>query len=210
MRVQVVALSLLSMAVPAFADQIEDAKACSSVADSLQRLTCFDQAFPSTPATTAESSSPQSASAPSGVKWEVSEEKSPLDDSATVKAFLAPTTVSGTGVGNAEMFLMVRCQENTTAVVIATSMFMTGDTAKVTTRLGDEAAQTSQWNISSNYKSVGLWSGAKAIPFIKDLAKSSNLVVRVESRDRTDAQFDLGDIRAVAEKVSAACKWKLD
>lgn len=202
---------LASMAISASADQLADAKACSAITDSLQRLTCFDRAFPAgEDDTTPSEPTTQEAETKSTTKWEIRESKSSIDDSPTVQAYLLPTDVRGTSPGQSEMVLMLRCQENTTGAVFSTDMFMTSDQAKVTIRLGDAPAENTRWNVASNYKAVGLWSGAQAIPFIKRLASHDRLVVRIEERNRTDAEFDLGNIREVAEKISVACNWQLD
>lgn len=193
------------------ANQLDSAKACSAIADSLQRLTCFDRVFPASEvdAATADEA-PAEPEVTSTAKWEVKESKSAIDDSPTVQAYLLPTEVRGTGIGQSEMILLLRCQENTTGAVFSTDLFMTSDQAKVTLRFGDAPAETERWSVASNYKAVGRWSGAQAIPFIKRLTENEKLVVRIEDRNRTDAQFDLGNVREVAEKIATACNWKLD
>jgi type VI secretion system protein VasI len=68
------------------------------------------------------------------------------------------------------VFLALRCIENKTDVVIGTDQFtMMQESVNVITRMGDNPATTTQWEVSTNSRSVGLWSGAQAIPFIKSL-----------------------------------------
>ncbi|MBP1859784.1 type VI secretion system-associated protein TagO [Rhizobium herbae] len=202
-----VATSFLVLSVaPAFAQQ--DAKACSLIEDSLQRLTCFDKLFPRDATITAPTKEAEAGPAVSSASpWQIKEEKSPLDDSVVYTAGLTPKDVSTSGVGTAEMFLLLRCSENTTSVIFTTSMFMISENPTVTVRVGEDKAETSRWNRSTNYKAVGLWSGAEAIPFMKLLKDRTRLAVRIQDNDRVDAEFDLADVGAPIAKIREYCKW---
>lgn len=180
---------------------------CAAIDDSLKRLTCFDQLFPRAAKAEIPPAQPQAETPSSRSKWEVDEEKSALDDSAKITAVLAPKTVKYTGIGEAQAFLILRCTEKTTSAVFTTNMFMTNDNPSVTIRIGDSKAQASRWTRSTNYKAVGLWSGAQAISFIKTLPDNTRLVVRIEDRDRVDAEFDLADASGPIAKIREACKW---
>lgn len=211
----VMATTLLSLSAPVAAQDDLAAKAatCAAIADSLARLTCFDKAFPASEmanmvAGTADGDQEQ-APATATTAWEVEATKSALDDSPTVTALLMPASSSGTGFGDSTMALMLRCMENTTSVVLSTTMFMTSENVQVTVRLDDQPAETTSWGRSTNYKAVGLWSGAKAIPFVRNLASASRLVVRIQERDRLDAEFELADVQSVAAQVASACNWSL-
>ncbi|MCZ8547649.1 type VI secretion protein [Mesorhizobium qingshengii] len=186
------------------ADQIASAALCSAIPDSLARLTCFDRVFPKgSPTAAVDKPNPT----PSPNAWDIKREKSAIDDSPTVVASLTPTETSGSGIGNSEMWLLARCSENITSVVLATNMFMT-DSPKVTIRIGESPAKTTVWVRSTNYKSAGLWNGSEAIPFLKSLKNGVKLVVRVEEKDRLDGTFNLGNVEDVTAEIAAACKWK--
>ncbi|WP_461382582.1 type VI secretion system-associated protein TagO [Devosia indica] len=210
----VMATTLLSLSAPVAAQDDLAAKAatCAAISDSLARLTCFDKAFPASEmanmvANTADEDNEQASAITTA--WEVEATKSALDDSPTVTALLMPSSSSGTGIGDSTMALMLRCMENTTSVVLSTTMFMVEDNVQVTVRLDDQPAQTTSWGRSTNYKAVGLWSGAKAIPFVREVANASRLVVRIQERDRLDAEFELADVQSVAAQVASACNWSL-
>lgn len=220
MRITLLALALLTtLGAPARAQEDVAAKAaaCSSIADSLQRLTCFDKAFPAGiaapavapaaegPPTTVEAPVPTAASV-----WEVEATKSAIDDSPSITALLMPTDTSSTGVGDGGLAIILRCVENTTSVVLSTTMFMVEENVSVTIRIDDKPAQTSSWGRSTNYKAVGLWNGSKAIPFVRELATASKLVVRVQESDRVDGEFELGNVGAVAQQVADACNWDME
>lgn len=196
-------LSMIVTLVPAQADQFGDAQACTSLADSLQRLTCFDRVFPKEGVTTASS---EGASEPALTAWEVRRERSAIDDSPSVFATLLPSETSSSGLANRGLAMMARCSENRTAFLIHTDMFMTDD-PQVTVRLGDAPAETTHWSRSSNYQAAGLWSGATAIPFLKKLKNGQRMVVRVESRERQDAIFNLANVEEVVAEIAAACSW---
>ncbi len=186
----------------------QDAKTCSAIEDSLQRLTCFDKVFPrdATPAKPTEDAAQEPTTSPASA-WQINEERSPLDDSVVYTAGLIPKDVSTSGIGDAQMFLLLRCSENTTSVVFTTSMFMVGETPTVTVRVGEGKAETKRWNRSTNYKAVGLWSGAEAIPFMKALQDQEQLAVRIQDNDRVDAVFDLAGVNEPIAKIRAYCKW---
>lgn len=177
--------------------------ACSMIADSLQRLTCFDQAFPKGDA----QGSPTPPAAPSDDTgaWQVTNEKSPIDDTPKVIGVLSPS--DGRGIFDRRS-LLIRCIENVTSVVLGTDSFNVGvDTAPVTLRVDGGTATTTRWEMSDSGNAVGLWSGAKAISFIKSLKTAKQLAVRVQMSQQVDMVFDLTGVGAVADQVAAACKW---
>lgn len=186
------------------------AAACSGISDSLARLICFDKIFPANVANAVGPSPDALPKAPISRTWEVEASTSAVDDSPSVVAALMPKSATGTGFGTPSLVVVLRCVENTTSVVLSTSMFMTEENVPVTIRLDDRPAAKTSWGRSTNYKALGLWNGTTAIPFIRELASASRLVVRVEERDRVDGEFELGEIREVAEQVAKACNWTLN
>jgi len=204
-------------AVPVHAQ--DAAKVCSAIEDSLQRLTCFDKLFPRETSSAEAEKSPNGATSgvtkaeeePSGSgsisPWQITEEKSPLDDSVVYTAYLTAKTASTTGIGKGEAFLILRCAENTTSALFSTSLFMMSERPQVTIRLGDAKAETTSWTRSTSYKAAGLWSGAQAIPFLKSLPDNTRLVLRISDNDRLDAEFDLADVSKPIAKIREHCKW---
>lgn len=185
----------------------DDPKQCAQVIDSLARLTCFDKIFPREQNAAGDGQVKPEGDNKSLVKWEIEEDNSAIDDSKKIAAWIAPTKATYTGVGKPEVFLLLRCSENKTTAVLSTNMFMVSENAEVTVRIDRDTAETSNWERSTNYKAVGLWSGTQAIPFIKKLTNGQKLAVRVQERDRVDAEFDLGNVNEVASKIAAACSW---
>jgi type VI secretion system protein VasI len=205
MRIELAALFCF-LAFTATADIRDQAQECARLDDSLHRLTCFDRLFPKTVEDEAEESRDPTNPA---LQWAIDEGRSSIDDSPRVTAGLIAKEVSSTGLGKGEAFLLMRCSENTTSIILSTDMFLINESVSVTARLGQEPASTSRWERATNYKAVGLWSGAKSIPFIRRLTEHDKLVVRIQDRDRLDAEFDLGDVKGAAQKIASACNWKL-
>lgn len=141
--------------------------------------------------------------------WDIREDKSAFDDSISIFAFLESPSVKGSGVGKAELSLMLRCNENTTNALFTTSMFMTGDQAEVMYRIDDLDAVVHKMSISANYTATGFWSGSSAIPFIRSLYAGKKLAVRVSDDTYVEAVFDLAGIRTAADKVAEACNWNV-
>ncbi|HEV7321513.1 MAG TPA: type VI secretion system-associated protein TagO [Ensifer sp.] len=201
------ALLVSAILLSAGSAMARDPQECARLEDSLQRLTCFDKMFPK-----AGAGEPANATAPASLSsaaslWEVQEEVSPVDDSKVVTAALMPAKSTSTGFDNASAYLLMSCREQTTSFIISTEMFMSGEEPTVTTRIGGAPAVTGKWSRSTNYKAVGLWSGKEAIPFIKSLKDNERLFIRLQDKDRVDAEFDLANVSEVVEKIKAACKW---
>ncbi|MBD9621862.1 hypothetical protein IB279_02770 [Ensifer sp. ENS06] len=201
---QAAALLVSAIMLSAGSAIAQDPQECARIEDSLQRLTCFDKMFPKVAAGEAPKAvAPASAAA----LWEIQEEVSPVDDSKVVRAALMPAKSTSTGFNNASAYLLMSCREQTTSFIISTEMFMSGEEPTVTTRIGVAPAVTGKWSRSTNYKAVGLWSGKEAIPFIKSLKDNERLFVRLQDKDRVDAEFDLANVSEVIEKIKVACKW---
>jgi type VI secretion system protein VasI len=141
--------------------------------------------------------------------WRIEAEKSAFDDSTSIFAFLDPDNPRGTGVGKAELSMMVRCQENTTNVLFSMSMFMTGDHAELMYRIDGQDAVVRLMSISANHKASGFWSGSEAIPFLRSLYTAEKLAVRVSDDTTVEGVFELAGIRTVTDRVAAACNWQV-
>lgn len=205
-RVFIAFTLLVSAALPLNTNAQEAHHACSAVSDALARLSCFDKAFPKAEVATGDKAQ---VVPPVGLgAWKVTEQKSPLDDSVTVTAFLDGKEVSGTGIGDPTITIAALCRENTTSFVVVTGMFMAEDQPKVTYRLGTAPAVSARWNRSTDYKAVGLWSGSDAIPFLRALKDGEALFIRVEEKNRVEGKFDLASISAVRAKIASACGWE--
>ena len=160
---------------------------CGAIADANQRLACFDSTAKLGTSADGEIVGlqlPAGTAAEHDIalaNWEVTSTKSPIDDSDTV--VLATTSlepVSGMFGQNEPAALILRCKENSTNVYFASSTMLgdsiIADSQTVTYRMDDRRAVNSNWNLSTDRKAAGLWSGQSAIPFLKQILGTRQIV----------------------------------
>lgn len=169
------------------------ANSCSVIEDPAQRLACFDKLFPKTNQPSLSQS------------WHISEDRSPIDDSAQISAFLLPRGSENKIVMLDSVALGLRCHNSTISAIITTGTSSAAETTKVTHRTGDKAPQTMLWERSANFMSVGLWSDEESVPFIKQLKNNSMLSVRIDTPP-VEVMFDLADVEDITAKIAKACE----
>ncbi|MBX8824712.1 type VI secretion system-associated protein TagO [Ochrobactrum sp. SFR4] len=167
---------------------------CSVIEDSAQRLACFDGLFPKS-----DQPSPSHG-------WHISEAGSAIDGDAQISAFLLPRGSENKIVMLNSVALGLRCQNFTTSAIITTGTSSAAETAKVTHQTGAEVPQTTLWERSANFMSVGLWSDEESVPFIKQLKNDNTLSVRIDTPP-VEVVFDLADVEDVAAKIAKTCGW---
>ncbi|MBX8812742.1 hypothetical protein HBA91_08895 [Ochrobactrum sp. MR34] len=179
---------------------------CSALADSLQRLTCFDKLFPKSEGTN-ETQESKVETEVTNSPWDVTEEKSPIDDSPRIRAFILPknedtkrSILGSTGLG-------LRCYDNTTSVIYLHGQFSINDSTQITYRLGNNSPQSEKWGSSDTRQAIGLWNGSRAIPFMKQLKNGMTLAIQTQN-PRSEAVFEIGDVEDIVAKIANACKWK--
>ncbi|MFK5639502.1 type VI secretion system-associated protein TagO [Brucella sp. ZJ1_1] len=177
---------------------------CAAIGDSLQRLTCFDKLFPKPEPHSKDDKTDTSAIA---TNWDISEERSPIDDSVRITAFLLPKDTEKTVSSMRGPSIMLRCRDNVTSVYYTHGKFAVNDRIKISYRLGNSAPKSDKWTRSSDREAAGLWDGKGAIPFMKELKNGTTLAVQTHD-PFSEAVFDLGNVENVVSKISAACNWK--
>jgi type VI secretion system protein VasI len=173
---------------------------------------------------------PQTVQASTGDKWQVTEERSPMDDSQTVVLTLdSENGVQGPS-GIVKPSLIVRCQQKKTAVYVVTGMAASieedveggpSDFHKVGLRLDDAPAIYSHWGESNDHKALfasdqiydakgetSAFSGG-AIKFAKKLFQASMLTFQFTPFDGTTqvARFDLRGLDPHLHKLAETCGW---
>lgn len=177
---------------------------CAAIGDSLQRLTCFDKLFAKSEIPSSEN---QGDSSDKVTDWDISEERSPIDDSVRITAFLLPKNTEKTISSMRGPSIMLRCRDNVTSVYYSHGKFAVNDRVKISYRLGNSAPKSDRWTRSSDREAVGLWDGGRAIPFMKELKNGTTLAVQTHD-PYSEAVFDLGNVENVVSKISSACNWK--
>ena len=146
-------------------------------------------------------------------KWRINKDKSQIDDSESVYLSLnSNALIPGQFGGSGPAMLWLRCLESTTAVLLQVNdLFLTDieGYGSVTYRVDDRKAIKIRMVASTDNKSLGLWSGGSAIPFIKNLMKGEHVVFRVTPFNESPVEFemDLSGITAAVDPLRKACKW---
>jgi hypothetical protein len=178
--------------------QAEDPiKLCRQITDGAERLKCYDRINPSAPGATGAQTGSQSGA---DAAWEISESKSPVDDSQLIAAALR----SADGKGQ----LILRCRERKTDVALSITGFIKcGADARVIYRIDQEQPVDSPWDATPN---CYLATARSPIPFIRALGDRGKLFVRMFDHHGApyEALFDLGKVSEVRERLAQACKWE--
>ena len=176
--------------------QAQDAlRLCRAIKDGADRLKCYDRLEISSPNPTGT----QAESQPSAAAWEVSDEKSPLDDSPLVSAMLRSS--------DDRAQLLMRCKERKTEVAVLIRGFIKcGTDVRVVYRVDQGQSVDGPWNSS---KSCYLAIAPSPIPFIRALADQSKVYFRLFDHHGApnDAAFNLGKVSEVRSRLAKACEW---
>jgi len=196
---------LLAIVVATVAAGAAEASDCLTIDNDLDRLACYDRESGRTP---------KLKVLPSANSWEVREETSKLTDQPTVTLFVRSKedVDCGWNRGN-KITLVVRCLENTTSLYFDTGCHMTSseynDFGDITYRLDDEKARTVSGNDSTDHRALGLWSGGRSIPVIKQMFGKSQMIVRMTPYGQSPftATFDIAGLEQAAQPLREACGW---
>ncbi len=203
------ALTLPAAAAPSDEEMLH----CAGLAAPDERLECFDQlAARSKPEPTADA--PDVAADIIHGPWLIRTSRSRIDDSPLVLARVEATDEVAVGLTSRLIrpTFWIRCVENVTALGITFERAVMADMdggGEVTFRLDDEPAFKRNLIESSNNRSLGLWSGAAAIPFIKEMLGKRTLLARVRpfNSARVLVEFEIAGIEEAVKPVRAACGW---
>lgn len=201
MRIVFGAALTLLMASAAYAEL----ESCAALETDLDRLACYDRVA----GRTAVSVSEEAAGA-----WSVQIKKSDFEDTTDVYLQLASEEAVGCGQFRAPetATLVIRCMENTTSIFFATSCHLTsghGGYGDVDVRLDEEKSFTIAMDESTNNRSLGHWSGGKAIPFIKKMVGKKRMIIRFTpyNESATTAAFNLIGLDDAITPLRESCKW---
>jgi type VI secretion system protein VasI len=198
MKIMVAALMLSTgAAIAAPAD-------CIRVETDLDRLACYDKEAGRTPAV-------EQLPATAG-KWLRHKEKSQLTDQETVILSVRSDETINCGWNRGDTIgLVMRCMDNTTSLFFTTGCHMAdhGGYDEIVYRLDSDKAQTIRGETSTDNKSIGHWTGGKAIPMMKQMVGKSKMVVRMTpfSENPFTATFDISGLGEALQPLRESCKW---
>ncbi len=146
-------------------------------------------------------------------KWVVSEDKSAFDDSRTVVLSLeSEQPIRGQFGPPGPAILYLRCMENTTVAYLWLNDLFLSDLqgyGVVDYRIDDRKAATIRTEGSTDNKALGLWSGSRSIPFIKEILDGQRIAFRATPFNESPVEFtfDLTGFDMAVKPLREACAW---
>lgn len=199
--------AFLMTSMPAIAlTESEELSLCKSIDDDSRRLLCYDIMVG-----IGERAKSQTTTS----NWHVTSEQSPLDDSKNVTA----TVESNENIQcswnreSHKVSLILRCKENTTAVILHTDCHMTTHNSTYGTvdyRVDKNTPRKQKMAESTDSRSLGLWRGETAIPFIKrNVVERDTLLIRATpfSDNPFTVTFDIRGAKEALKPLRDACNW---
>ncbi|AJY46896.1 type VI secretion system-associated protein TagO [Martelella endophytica] len=145
-----------------------------------------------------------------GLQWRVRETKSKLDERHDVFLTTLSSNTQPNQIGQYEhASLTVRCMENTTSVLFGLPQYIS-DSQTVRYRLDDDPVRSIWMDPMRGGDGAGVWTGAKAIPFIKQMLGKNELILSFKAYSRgLEFTFPIYGLKGHINQVAEACKWKL-
>jgi hypothetical protein len=167
-------------------------KDCLQIQTDADRLKCYDRV-----ATGAGTQNSGPGAAPA---WEVTDQRSPLDDSPLVDA----TMPSADGRAS----LLLRCKDRKTDVAVGIRGFTKcgGDDVRVIYRVDQAPPTDGPWKSSSTcYLAIA----PQPIPFLRALNDESKVYFRLYDHNGAthDAEFNVGKVSEIRTRLAEACAW---
>ena len=176
-------------------DPMSDLRACSLMEQS-ERLECLEKL--------SRKIAPPAAPAPGSDNWIVSGTTSPVDYTPIVSA----TAVSTGGSDGSSMHLSIYCRGGHTELVVAGPIVSrSGRDYVISYRVND--GQPVQLAAGSPSFGTGVAFTGDIVRLLQSLPENGHIAVRISARGDAaqDGRFSLGGLKAVREKLAAACKW---
>lgn len=179
---------------------------CAMIDSPLDRLACYDKESGRTP--TVETAKSQDS------RWITSREKSKMTDQDGLFLSVESKAPLHCRFGNdSTVTLMIRCMEGTTSVYIATHCHLASsdynDYGHVRYRIDTKPAGLAKMNESTDHRALGLWSGPRAIPFIKQMLGSKELIAQFTpyGESPVSAEFPIDGIDEAIKPLREVCRW---
>lgn len=182
---------------------------CHSLTNNEERLVCYDTAS-GYAATIAPAPSEAEADEPAAIsQWHHEEEKSQLEDRTDIWLVVASENTQPNQIGQPENAnFVLRCMDNTTSAFVIFNNY-TSDNQSVKFRTDDDPVEKVWMEVMNGGEGIGIWSGGKAIPFIKGLFEKNKLVVAYDSYSNHNLEFvfNVTGLQDEIGKLSETCAW---
>ena len=178
---------------------------CKTIVSDDARLACYDLQF-------GVKENSTEAVVDAG-RWSVRTETSKMTDTTNVFLRLdSNETIAGRFGGPGNGALWLRCRENTTAVLFAFNNHFMSDIqgyGRIEYRLDKAKMAKIYAAASTDNKTLGLWRGARAIPFIKSMFGKDMLVLRATpfNGSRLTLSYDIRGLEQAIAPLRKACNW---
>lgn len=208
-------LILNLMIAPAASAEESKFENCHEMSTDYIRLMCYDKETGYTkpqknePVQQPEAKIEQKqANVASGAQWRYAEEKSALDARKDVWLSVSSKNTEPNSIGSPiRATLWARCMENKTNLFIGFDSYTTDD-QNVRYKIGDGSIKKQWMQTMRGGDGIGIWSGSKAIPFIKNLLDQQILVIAYDTYNGpVEFTFDISGLKARIEPLATECGW---
>lgn len=197
-------------------------QACHGKSEIAERLACYDEATgykaeaegPMGEVATRESeatSSPETAETEDqGEQWRLTTERSEMDGRSDVWLRLQSENRQPNQIGSPETAtLWIRCMQNKTNLLISFNSY-TSDGQTVRYKFDEEIPKRIWMDNILGGDGIGVFSGGKAIPFIKEFYGKKRFIVAYNSYSNHNLEFtfDVAGLKARIAPVAESCGWK--
>jgi len=180
---------------------------CTGLSNDVARLSCFDAIYPP--------GSPTPEHEPVGTgNWLISSDTSTLTDEKNVFLQLSseepiPSRYGGNAFPGG---LIIRCMENTTAVVFRFNGRFMADIqgyGRIEYRLDDLQMARINTTESTDNKALGLWSGGRSIPFIKKMLAHDRMIIRATpfNESQITLTYNISGLGNAIAELRETCHW---
>lgn len=199
-----VAVLLAGAPLPAVAGVVEDAlDKCAAIAGSFKRLDCYDALAREYGATQSKGETTSAGA------WKVEQLDSGISGAANVYLVVKAVEKIQGDDGEVRPTLVVRCEDNITAVIFHFARFIDHSRAESAMRIDDGVVMGASLKMSGSGKAFGYWRGDQAIPFIKSLLGGKRLLVEVAPFNARAvlAEFPIEGVDEAVKPLRKACGW---
>lgn len=197
------------------AAQEEKFENCHKLSTDYIRLMCYDKetGYNKTNSPTEKTEkTPESKAVPiakaEGKQWRYLEEGSALENRKDAWLSVISENTEGNSIGSPiRATLFIRCMENKTNLLIAFDRY-TSDNQNMRYKLDDGPIQTQWVEVMRGGDGIGIWSGSRAIPFVKKMFDKTRMVIAYNTYSGpVEFSFNISGLRSRIDKVANACGW---
>lgn len=191
---------------------------CHAMSTNYIRLMCYDKKTGYSKPEVDESEEQEVAAAiapatpkpePQGKQWRYTDETSALDNRKDVWLSVNSKNTEGNAIGSPTRATMwVRCMGNKTNLLVGFERYTTDDQS-VKFRLDDGPIQKQWMETMRGGDGIGIWSGSRAIPFIRSMFGKEEMVIAYNTyTGPVEFTFNISGLRERIDPLASACNWK--